>query len=60
VDSRRFAKGAELSTAAVVAGDEPTDAVDNSGRTREFILCSLAQLGQQAFVDPLWREPIQT
>jgi hypothetical protein len=60
VDSRRFAKDAELSTAAVVACDEPTDAVGNSGRTRNFILCNLGQLGQQAFVDLFGREPIQT
>jgi hypothetical protein len=50
VDSRRFAKGAELSTAAVVACDEPTDAVGNSGRTRDFILCSFGNLGQQVVV----------
>jgi hypothetical protein len=60
VDSRRIAKGAELSTAAVVDCDEPTDAVGNSGRTRDFILCNLGQLGQQVFVDLLGREPIQT
>ena len=60
MDSRRFAKGAELSTAAVVACDEPTDAVGNSGRTKDFILCNLGQLGQQGFVDLLGREPIQT
>ena len=60
MDSRRIAKGAELSTAAVVACDEPTDAVGNSGRTRDFILCNLGQLGQQVFVDLLGREPIQT
>ena len=46
--------------AAVVACDEPTDAVGNSGRTRDFILCNLGQLGQQVFVDLLGREPIQT
>ena len=60
MDSRRIAKGAELSTAAVVACDEPTAAVGNSGRTRDFILCNLGQLGQQVFVDLLRREPIQT
>jgi hypothetical protein len=53
VDSRRIAKGAELSTAAVVACDEPTDAVGSSGRTKDFILCNLGQLGQQVFVDLL-------
>jgi len=46
--------------AAVVACDEPTDAVGNSGRTKDFILCNLGQLGQQVFVDLLGREPIQT
>ena len=46
--------------AAVVACDEPTDAVGNSGRTRDSILCNLGQLGQQVFVDLLRREPIQT
>ena len=60
MDSRRFAKGAELSMAAVVACDEPTDAVGNSGRTKDFILCNLGQLGQQVFVDLLGRDPIQT
>ena len=57
MDSRRTAKGAELSTAAVVAYDEPADAVGNSGRTRDFILCNLGQLGQQVFADLLGREP---
>ena len=60
MDSRRFAKGAELSMAAVVACDEPTDAVGNSGRTKDFILCNLGQLGQQVIVDLLGRDPIQT
>ncbi len=50
MDSRRIAKGAELSTAAV----------GNSGRTKDFISCNLGQLGQQVFVDLLGREPIQT
>jgi hypothetical protein len=54
MDSRRIAKGAELSTVAVVAYDEPTDAVGNSGRTRDFILCNLGQLGQQVFRRPAW------
>ena len=53
MDSRRIAKGAELSTAAVVACDEPTDAVGSSGRTKDFILCNLGQLEQQVFVDLL-------
>jgi len=38
VDRGRIAKGAELSTASVGACDEPTDAVGNSGRIRDFIL----------------------
>ena len=59
MDSRRIAKGAELSTAAVVACDEPTDAVGNSGRTRDFILCNLGQLGQQVFVDLLGAIDVQ-
>jgi hypothetical protein len=59
VDSRRIAKGAELSTAAVVACDEPTDAVGSSGRTRGFILCNLGQLGQQVFVDLLGAIDVQ-
>jgi hypothetical protein len=41
--TERVAKGAELSTAAVVACEEPTDAVGNSRRTKDFILCSLGQ-----------------
>jgi len=45
MDSGRVAKGAESSTAAVVACDEPTDAVGNSGRTRNFFLCSLDPFG---------------
>ena len=57
--SRRIAKGAELSTAAVVACDEPTDAVGSSGRTRDFILCNLGQLGQQVFVDLLGAIDVQ-
>ncbi len=59
MDSRRIAKGAELSTAAVVACDEPTDAVGSSGRTRDFILCNLGQLGQQVFVDLLGAIDVQ-
>lgn len=59
MDSRRIAKGAELSTAAVVAYDEPTDAVGSSGRTRDFILCNLGQLGQQVFVDLLGAIDVQ-
>ena len=60
MDSRRFAKGAELSMAAVVACDEPTDAVGTSGRTRDFILCSLCQFWHQVVVDLLWRDSTQT
>ena len=59
MDSRRIAKGAELSTAAVVACDEPTDAVGSSGRTKDFILCNLGQLGQQVFVDLLGAIDVQ-
>ncbi len=47
MDSRRIAKGAELSTAAVVDCDEPTDAVGNSGRTRDFIFATSASLGSR-------------
>lgn len=36
--------------AAMIACDEPTDAVDNSGRIGNFILRSLAQLGQQFLI----------
>lgn len=49
----RVAKGAELSTAAVGACDEPTDAVGNSGRTGDFILrgqLPLRQVGEVPFV----------
>ena len=48
-----------MSTAAVVACDEPTDAVGSSGRTRDFILCNLGQLGQQVFVDLLGAIDVQ-
>lgn len=58
MDSRRFAIGAELSTAAAVTSDEPTDAVGNAGRTTHFILFNLGQLLQRVLVDLLRREPI--
>jgi hypothetical protein len=57
VDSGRIAKGAELSTAAVVACDEPTDAVGNSGHTKNFILCGPLQLRQVGEVPLIGREP---
>jgi hypothetical protein len=40
-----------LSTVALVVCDEPTDAVGNSGRISNFILCSLTQPVQKVFVD---------
>ena len=43
MDCGRVADGAEMSTAAVGACDEPTDAVDNSGRTSDLILFDLGQ-----------------
>ena len=48
-----------MSMAAVVACDEPTDAVGSSGRTRDFTLCNLGQLGQQVFVDLLGAIDVQ-
>jgi hypothetical protein len=45
-----------LSTAAVGACDEPTDAVGNSGRTTELILCGHCQLGQMGQVMFIGRE----
>lgn len=49
---------AELSTVAVTC-DEPTDAVDNSGRIGNLILRSLGQLGQKTLDRSLtgWRDP---
>ena len=58
MDSGWFAKGAELSTAEVVACEETPCAVGKSGHIKNFILCSLVQLGQQVFFDLLGREPI--
>jgi len=42
---------AELSTVAVFTCDEPTDAVDSSGRIGNFILRSIGQLGQKLLID---------
>ena len=60
MDGGRVAKGAKLSTAVVVACDEPTDAVGNSGRTGDFILRGSCQLGQTGEVVLIGRSPIQT
>ena len=46
MDCGRVADSAELSTAAVGACDEPADAVGNSGRTTDVILCGHRQGGQ--------------
>jgi hypothetical protein len=46
VDCGQVANEAELSTAAFGACDELADAVGNSGRTTNFILCCLAPLRQ--------------
>ena len=59
MDCGRFKNDAEWSTAASVAGDERTAAVGNSGRTGDFILCSLSQFGQQVEIGLLGRDPIQ-
>jgi hypothetical protein len=40
-------------------GDEPADAVGNSGRTRDFILRGLLQLRQTCEVRFVWRESIK-
>lgn len=56
----RFTNDAELSTASVVAFDELTDAVGNSGHTKDFVLGSLCQFWQQFKVRLLWRESIET
>lgn len=60
MDSGRIAEGAELSTAAVGACDEPADAVGNSGRTGDFILRGLLHLRQGGHVLFVWREAFQT
>ena len=52
-------KGAELSTAAVGACDEPTDAVDNSGRTKDCMLRGPLQLRQDGQVLFIRREPLE-
>ena len=59
MDTGRIAEGAELSTAAVGACDEPTGAVGNSGRTQDSILRGLLQRRQrrQVFLDRC--EPVQ-
>lgn len=59
MDSRRIAKGAELSTAAVVACHEPINAVGNSGRTKGFILGRLLHCRQQVHVGLLRCLPIK-
>jgi hypothetical protein len=45
---------------AVVACDEPTDTVGNSGHAKDFILRSLGQFGQQLQVSLFGRDSIQT
>jgi hypothetical protein len=55
VDCGQVANSAELSTAAVGACDEPADAVGNSGRTTDFILCCLAHRWQIGKVELIRR-----
>ena len=55
MDCGQVANGAELSTAAVGACDEPTDAVGNSGRTINLILCCLLQARQIGMVELIGR-----
>ena len=55
MDCGQVGNGAELSTAAVGACDEPTDAVGNSGRTTDFILCCLAHFWQIGKVELIGR-----
>ena len=55
----RIAKGAELCTAAVGACDEPTDAVCNSGRTWDVILCGQLHWHQPGEVRFVRRRAIQ-
>jgi hypothetical protein len=59
VDCGWLLNGAELSTAAVGACDEPTDAVGNSGRTWEFILCGHRRCWQMGEVVLVGRGVIQ-
>ena len=59
MDRGQVANDAELSTAAVGACDEPTDAVGNSGRTTDFILCCLAHRRQVGKVELIGRGVIK-
>ena len=49
-----MAKGAELSSAAVGIGDEPTEAVGNLKRNTNFILCSLHQFEEHFSILYFW------
>ena len=55
MDCGRFTNDAELSTASVVACDEPTDAVGNSGRTTNLILCRVFHARQIGMVELIGR-----
>ena len=59
MDCGQVANEAELSTAAVGACDEPTDAVGNSGRTSDLILCGHVQGWQVGEVVLVGREIAQ-
>ena len=49
----------ELPTASAGSSQAPTAAVDNSGRTKDFILRGLLQLRQSCEVRFVWRESIK-
>ena len=59
METGRFTDDAELSTAAVGACDDATDAAGNSGRTRDFILRGPLQLRRVAKVFLIGRGPLQ-
>ena len=55
MDCGRFTNDAELSTALVVACDEPTGAVGNSERTRNIILGRVFHAQQIGIVELIGR-----